>query len=171
MLEAVGRISKTFGLGGELILSLFDEFPEDFNIEEPLFVHIDGLAVPLFCDSFIRRGHSGAVAVFADFGSERRAGELTGKTLHLEMEPETEEPAEGRVYLEDIAGFSATVDGIAGCKVLDFIDGDNPLFRLEVSGREAFVPAVEEFIAEIDADRKTIVFELPAGLLDLYLEE
>lgn len=170
MLEAVGRISKTFGLEGELILALFDEFPEDFYIEEPLFVHIDGLAVPLFCDRFTRRGRSGAVAVFADFGSERRAEELIGKTLHLEMEPEAGDAGDGRIYLEDIVGYTAVVDGITDCKVLDFIDGDNPLFRLEVSGKEVFVPAVEDFIAEIDGDKKTIIFELPVGLLDLYLE-
>lgn len=46
--EAVARVSKTFGLNGELTLNLYDSFPQDFNPSEPLFVVIDKLAVPLF---------------------------------------------------------------------------------------------------------------------------
>lgn len=45
---AVGRIAKSFGLSGELMVSLFDTFPADFDTKEPLFVVIDKLAVPLF---------------------------------------------------------------------------------------------------------------------------
>lgn len=170
MLQAVGRISKTFGLDGELILNLFDVFPEDFNTEEPLFVYVDELTVPLFCDSFTRRGKSSAIAIFSDFNSERRAEELTGKTLYLDIEPEDKDDAPDRLYLEDIVGFSATVDGIAHCTVDDFIGGENPLFRLTVSGKEVFVPAVEEFISEINVNRRTIVLKLPAGLLDIYMD-
>lgn len=50
----------------------------------------------------------------------------------------------------------------------DYYDSDvNPLFELEIEGRKVLVPAVEEFIARIDFDRRTIRFVLPEGLLDL----
>ena len=45
---AVARVSKSFGSEGELLVSLFDTFPDDFDLREPLFVEIDRLAVPLF---------------------------------------------------------------------------------------------------------------------------
>lgn len=80
---AVARVSKSFGSEGELLVSLFDTFPDDFDLREPLFVEIDRLAVPLFCDRFERRGRSGALVVFADFYSERRTAELIGRELFL----------------------------------------------------------------------------------------
>ena len=43
------------------------------TLREPLFVKIDSLAVPLFCDRFERRGKTNALATFADIDSARRA--------------------------------------------------------------------------------------------------
>ena len=50
----------------------------------------------------------------------------------------------------------------------DYYDSDvNPLFELEVDGRRVLVPAVEEFIAHIDFDNRTMHLILPEGLLGL----
>lgn len=57
--ESVARVTKLFGGsdGGGVVLSLYDSFPEDFDpAEDPLFVQIDSLDVPLWCASFERRG-------------------------------------------------------------------------------------------------------------------
>ena len=68
------RVENALGSEGELLVSLFDTFPDDFDLREPLFVEIDRLAM-LFCDRFERRGRNGALVVFADFYSERRTAE------------------------------------------------------------------------------------------------
>lgn len=58
-----GRINKLFGTEGGVMLSLYEAFPDDFDpAETPLFVAIDGLDVPLWCERFERRGAAGAVA-------------------------------------------------------------------------------------------------------------
>ena len=46
--DVVARVSKTFGQNGELTLNLYNTFPQDYDLSEPLFVVIDKLAVPLF---------------------------------------------------------------------------------------------------------------------------
>ena len=175
-LQPVGRVSKLFGTRGELLLSLYDTFPAGFNMEEPLFVVIDGLAVPLFLERFERRGRSGALAVFADFDTETRAGELAGLEFSVGKEPAeaTSEnlpvAEEDEFYLENFVGFTARLGNGREGTIADFIDGDNPLFRLNVGGREAYVPAVDELIASFDPDARQITFDLPDGLLELYLE-
>lgn len=72
------------------------------------------------------------------------------------------------------AGNTGQVPGTPGAKgrlqgtLTDYYDSDvNPLFELEIEGRKVLVPAVEEFIARIDFDRRTIRFVVPEGLLDL----
>ena len=155
MLVPAGRINKPFGTEGGLMLSLYADFPEEFTPQQtPLFVEIDSLDVPLWCERFERRGISGAVASFADFDTERRAAELVG----LEFRIESGERDDDEFYLEDLIGFH--VEGIETRheaeplhfegRLTDYYDSEaNPLFELETGGRRVLVPAVEEFIAHI----------------------
>lgn len=172
-----GRINRLFGTDGGLMLSLYADFPADFDTDTPLFVTIDALGVPLYCERFERRGTSGAVASFADFDTERRAQELVGKEFCIEFEDDEDD----EFYLEDLIGFAVNCTGAGHAgddgtvasgthsgTVTDYYDSDaNPLFELEVDGRTVLVPAAEEFIAHIDFERRTIRLVLPDGLLDL----
>lgn len=165
---AVARVSKSFGSEGELLVSLFDTFPDDFDLREPLFVEIDRLAVPLFCDRFERRGRNGALVVFADFYSERRTAELIGRELFLcggRLADGEEPPGDGLVYLEDLVGLEASVGDAYGGVIEEFIDGENPLFLLRIDGREIYVPAVDEFIVETDLGKRSDPFR-PARRTD-----
>lgn len=52
--------------------------------------------------------------------------------------------------------------------VTDYYDSEaNPLFELEIDGRAVLVPAVEEFIAYIDFEGRTMHLVLPEGLIGL----
>ena len=164
----VGRISRLFGRKGELLVSLYDSFPADFEIEEPLFVRIDSLAVPLFMEHFERRGRSGALVLFADFDNEVRASELVGLELQI-REGESALEEDDEIYMEDLVGFEALIGENRG-EIVDFEEGENPLFRVEWQGREVLIPAVDEFIERFDLTRREVVFSLPEGLLELYME-
>lgn len=166
-----GRINKLFGTGGGLRLTLYESFPEDFNPQTtPLIVEIDGLEVPLYCDEFDYVGASGASVRFADMDTERRAEELLGKEFSIELEAEERE--EDEFYLEDLIGFRATIfemgtERTFTGEVADYIDSEiNPLFELDIEGREVLVPAVDEMIGGIDFERGQIKFILPEGLID-----
>ncbi len=166
--SVVGKITKLFGTDGEVQIKLYDIFPDDFTLTEPLFVEIDKLTVPFFCDSFERRGRSSATVRFADIDNEQRAGELVDKDIMLPFDKE-DEASDEAIYFEDMAGYSATLDDSYNGIVEEFIDGENPLLRLSVDGKEVFVPAVDEFIEDIDPKRRRITISLPEGLLELYL--
>jgi len=171
---AVARVAKLFGREGELSLTLFDTFPDNYSMSEPLFVEIDGLAVPLFFEQFNRRGKNGATVRFADIDTQRRATELIGHELYQSDVPfadtqEDDDLDEDEIYLEDLVGYEALLGTGHRGLIEEFIDSDNPLFRLSVDGHEVWIPAVDEFIAEIDTEAHTLTFELPEGLLELYL--
>ena len=164
---AVARVSKLFGQAdtGGLAISLYTTFPEDFDPQEdPLFVEIGSLAVPLYMDSFERRGVSGANVRFADFDNTRRAEELIGKELYMELE---EERDDDEFYMEDLIGFKVQAGKLRG-EIVDFYDSEhNPLFGVDFGEGERLIPAAEEFIAAIDFDKQTIKMILPEGLLEL----
>ena len=164
---AVARVGRLFGdirQGGEA-LSLYTTLPEDFDpTTDPLFMEIDSLPVPLYCEEFERRGVSGANVRFADFDTQRRAEELVGKELYMELE---EERDDDEFYMEDLIGFRVTAGKLRG-EIVDFYDSEhNPLFGVDFGEGERLIPAAEEFIAAIDFDKQTIKMVLPEGLLEL----
>ena len=161
---AVGRIGRLFGTEGGVMITLYTSFPDDFQMEEPLFIRVDELAVPLFCSSFERRGQSSAVVQFDDIDTERRAEEwLVGREIFVEEQEQDDD----EFYMENLIGFKASVGRQRG-EVIDYYDSEaNPLFEIRLGEKQHLIPAQEEFIAHIDFDKRTIKFVLPEGLLEL----
>jgi 16S rRNA processing protein RimM len=161
---AVGRIGRLFGTEGGVMITLYTSFPDDFQMEEPLFIRVDELAVPLFCSSFERRGQSSAVVQFDDIDTERRAEEwLVGREIFVEEQEQDDD----EFYMEDLIGFKTSVGRQRG-EVIDYYDSEaNPLFEIRLGDKQHLIPAQEEFIAHIDFDKRTIKFVLPEGLLEL----
>lgn len=162
----VARVGKLFGTagGGGLSLSLYDTFPADFDAQAaPLFVEIDSLPVPLWCDRFERRGMAGANAEFADFDTSRRAEELIGRVLYMADNG----GADDEFYPEDLIGFTVEAGELRGT-LTDYYDSDmNPLFGIDFGDGERLVPAAEEFIAHIDFDGRHMKMILPEGIAEL----
>ncbi len=165
-MQATARISKLFGTEGGVLLSLYESFPEDFDADTtPLFVYDDNLPVPLWCESFEPHGASGAFVRFADLDTPERMSEFVGRELYID----TDDDADDEFRLEELIGFEVTADGHHG-RITDFFDNDvNPLFGITFDGHdgEKLIPAVEEFIAGIDFDARSMKLVLPEGLLEL----
>ena len=160
---AVGRITKLFGAEGEVNVNLYASFPDDFSEEQPLFTMVDSLVVPLFCESFSRRGHSSATIRFADIDTVKRTELIMGNEIFIE-EPETDDD---EFTFDDLIGFTVKIGRRKGT-ITDFYDNEiNPLFEITLSDGTHLIPAAEEFIAAIDFDKGEIKFVLPDGLLDL----
>lgn len=191
MLIPAAHAGKLFGSDGGLTLTLYPAFPVDFSADTPFFVRIDALDVPLWCACFERRGATGAIVRFEDFDTERRAAELAGKELFLDLR---EERDDDEFYMEDLIGFRAvcTETGIGvharsqaalanrgpedaernrtlEGRVTDYYDSEaNPLLEVTADdGTQVLIPAVEDFIARIDFEGRTIRFVLPEGLVEL----
>ena len=147
------------------MITLYSNFPDNLQPTEPLFVIIDKLAVPIFYSSFERRGQAGAVVHFDDIDTERRAEEfLVGRELFIE---ESDEEKDDEFYMEDLIGFAALVGKQRG-EITDYYDSEaNPLFEITLNNKSHLIPAQEEFIANIDFEKRKIKFVLPDGLLDL----
>ena len=159
---AVGRITKLFGAEGEVNINLYADFPDDFSVEQPLFTIVDSLVVPLFCDSFSRRGRGSATVRFADIDTVKRAELIMGNEIFIEdVESDDDE-----FTFDDLIGFTVKIGRRKGT-ITDFYDSDyNPLFEIELGGKNHLIPAVEEFIAAIDFEKGVIKLVLPEGLIE-----
>ncbi|MDE6183639.1 MAG: 16S rRNA processing protein RimM [Rikenellaceae bacterium] len=164
--EVIAKVTKLFGGEGLLSLKLSAYFPDQVNIEEPWFVEIDGLEVPLFISSFKPTGNAKAVVSFDDLDNDRRASELIGRDIYIYAEPDIDdelywEDMEGYTLIDLVSGMSGTIEGFR-----DYTD--NPLVEVDFSGVEVLVPVSDEIIVSVDDRARIVEANLPEGLINLY---
>ncbi|MDR3226856.1 MAG: ribosome maturation factor RimM [Prevotellaceae bacterium] len=163
-----GEILKTFGENGELIVKLSNQAPSEINLQEPIFIIIDGLSVPFYFKIFEERANNRALVILENIETERLASRLLGMQMLL---PYKKQLAKKDFNLNDFVGFDAT-DALVGKlgTITEFLDyPNNPCFQIIHNNKEIIIPINEEFIETIDTKSKTIDFKLPEGLVDFYL--
>lgn len=170
---AIAKISKVYGSNGEVIVRLYDNFPDKPDLKEPFFAKLGGIMTPLFMSSYTRQGNTKAVVIFDDFDTEYRTKELIGIelfTLEDDQEEEIDEDSDGDILFEDMVGYAVRdiITGKSGI-ITGYIDSpNNPLFEVDIQGLEILVPATDDIINMIDPDNEYVDMAIPDGLLDLY---
>ena len=166
----LGRITKPWGVKGQLVLFLDVDSPDDYLDLDSAFVEIKGQLVPHFFHIDNINGNK-AVATFEDLTPEQ-AGALVGHELYLPLDllPKLDG---NRFYFHEVVGF----------RVVDSQHGDigtieqvieypaQPLFQVMKNGTEILIPVIDEVIDNVDRQNKTIHITAPNGLIDLYLSD
>jgi 16S rRNA processing protein RimM len=161
-------ILKTFGAHGELLIRLCPEAPKEINVSEPVFIKIDGYAVPFYYKRFETRGKHRALVVFDDMETEMLAQELVGKTIMAHGKGRAvkdEAPAAGTSVLayeviDENSGQIGTVSGF-------FDIPGNPCLQIQRSEQEMLIPFHEALVITVDHKRKIITTNLPDGLVNI----
>lgn len=167
-LVTVGRIARTHGLRGHVIVNLETDFPEErFRVGERLWLRRASVVEPVEIEEV--RFHQGRPVVrFAGIASIEDA-EALGRG-DLRADAATFAPLPDQTFRHsDLVGCAvSTPDGHAVGTVVR-VDGDIAVSRLVVrgSGREMLVPLADAICVEIDVAGRRIVIDPPDGLLDL----
>ena len=165
----IGRMGKAHGLKGEINFQFTDDVWERTD-SDYLICDVDGILVPFFIEEYRFRSDSTAIVKLEDIDSIEAVQMLVNSPVFFEKKYQ-EELDEDEVSLHYFIGFKMT-DGDNGKEIGTITDiddnTDNWLFIVErPDGNEVMIPAHEEFIQEIKQEEKTMVMDLPIGLLDL----
>lgn len=165
--NVVGLISKSYGAAGQVVVRVWDNFPQDIldgDFAEPLWVEIDSIATPLFIASLDRQGNSKAAVVFDDFVTEGATSMLVGKKLYAQFADEV--ISEKSVDWSFVEGFSFC-DSTSGRKgrVMSFIENSmNPLINVDFEEiGEVLVPMAEALVEKLSKRSATLAMRLPLG--------
>lgn len=164
-LASIGYFSKPHGVKGQLILRT----ESDFAIEalKVLFVEVSGAKAPYFISGY-KKSNVGIIVSLEDIDVVEKARTLIGKKVFIDatlIAEEEEEPALLGYELVDKA------HGMIG-KIISVTDnGHQVLITIDHKGTEVILPLVEEFIERVDDAAKTVYFNAPEGLIDVYLEK
>ena len=164
----IGKISKTHALKGEVVFHITDDIG-DRTDSDYVIVEVDGILVPFFIEEYRFRSDSTVLMKFDDIDSADQAQRLVGCRVFYEK-AKAVESGEEELSLNYFIGFQMKdEDGVLIGMVQDIDDNtENWLFIVErPDGKEALIPAHEEFITDINHEAKTLTMSLPEGLLDL----
>ncbi len=165
----IGYITKTKGLKGEV--QLFFEFDHYQDLDlEVVFLEVNGKMVPFFNASHKLYDNSTGLFFFEDVDHIDKAQPLVKKKVYLPLAKMPIRDEDDFTY-EDLKGFVATdeTEGLLGeiTAVNEF--PQQFVATVVFKEKEVLFPLNEDMIVEIDQDLKTLVVNLPEGLIDLYL--
>ena len=167
-LVVVGRLARPHGLRGEMSVEVLTDFPERF---------VPGLALvatdargegrrPLVVAS-VRGGGDRLLISFEGVEDRNAADALRGLDVSVPKGSEVPRP-EGFVYHFDVEGCRA-VDrsGRDLGLVTALVDvAGRSLLEVETRHGERQVPFVEPIVVSVDVEKRVVVLDPPAGLLD-----
>ncbi|MGW8122815.1 ribosome maturation factor RimM [Roseivirga echinicomitans] len=170
----LGYIVKPHGLKGEVQVLLDVDFPEEYRTLESVFVQQGQQLVPFFI-SAISLNADKAIMSFEDTDTLEMAQALKGAALYLPLStlPEREE---GDFYFHELVGLDLidanNNDSLVGVVENVFEAGPQTLLSVKhTTEKEILIPLVDELIKVIDKENNQLHMFIPAGLVDVFLED
>jgi len=160
----IGRIVNAVGLKGEVKVYNYSDYKERFEEIDTVFVEEEKYAI-------LNTRYMKDVAILKLAGVEDRNGAeaLKEKDLYITEEMLRVLP-EDTYYVKDLIGLQVTDEKgeILGVVTDVFKNTAQDLYEIELENKKKILlPAVEEFVLDINMEHKRMTVRLIEGLLDL----
>lgn len=170
-LVAIGRYNKTHGVNGE-ISAMVDCDAETLTRFTCLVSDIDGIFVPFFIGQFRNKSASAVLLTIDGINNENEASFLVNKLIYVLKQEYSEITHDAHCddYPVDyFIGFNVYYKGRELGTITDVEDSTaNVLFKVDNGGKHQYLlPAVEDFIIDIDMDDKKLYMDFPEELIHL----
>ncbi len=166
----LGKIVKKYSFKGELLAKLDTDEPELYSKLESVFVEKHKNLIPFFIEKSSLHKSTLLRIKFEDINTEADADSLLGSHLYLPLDllPKL---SENKFYYHEIIGF--TIKDISFGEV-GIATGVNDataqvLIEIDREGTQILIPLIDKFIKEVDRSTKTILLDVPVGLIEIYL--
>ena len=165
--EEIGYISKTHGLKGHVILRLNELVNIDEENIKSIFLELSGSQVPYFVEE-CRPNNTGYILKLETINHVDTSKKLIGKKAFAL----TDFILQADDSVTEFIGYTIIDSRLGNIGIISDIDEktDNVIIKVvHPTGAEIILPFNDDFIIEIDDDLKTIEFNAPEGLVEMYL--
>jgi 16S rRNA processing protein RimM len=167
----LGKIVKKYSFKGELLAKLDTDQPDLYDDLDAVFIKLGRDFLPFFIEKSSLHKSDLLRLKFEDIKTEEEADQLLKCELYLPLAflPKLEG---NKFYYHEIIGFTVEDASFGAVGTITGVNDNTsqPLFEIERGALEIWIPVNAEIIQKIDRDNKTIHFEAPDGLIDLYLQ-
>lgn len=170
----IGKINKPHGVCGEVSVTIPLVDSRVVEDTECVIVDIDNIFVPFFISSCRPKSSETYLLLLDGVNSDTEASLLNNKTLfvmHSAYEKLMQELDNDEMPIGYFVGFEV-IDTETDRKIGEIVDVDdstaNVLFVVKGdAGGTCLIPAVEDFVDDVDVGNKRVKMTLPAGILNL----
>jgi len=162
-MKTIGRITKTYGFEGAVVVRSESGITGEPAQGEPVFVVTDGIPVPFFTREAYCPAPDTLIISFDDYLTPESVARLRGCEVLSEGD---EEPG---VDLKALKGFTLTDTrtGLSGI-LTEVIQNPGQLMAVALfGGEEVYIPLHPDLIVSVDWRHKAIKMALPEGLIRL----
>jgi 16S rRNA processing protein RimM len=163
----IGYVSSAHGVKGEVRIVSLTDFPERFHKMETLDLYSGEVFVRKLRVTRVREDASkNEFIVESDVSNRDEARKCVGLSILIDREDRVPLP-EGRFWVDDLIGLSVENEKgeVLGVVANLLSSGGNEIYEIEdEKGKFHYVPAVENFVKDIDLSAGRIVVELIEGL-------
>ena len=167
----LGKITKTHGLKGEVVLWLDVDFPEDYEDLESILLEERGELVPYFMNSYRLSGNR-AIVKFEDIDTFEKAELMINLQAFLPLE-DLPELDNNQFYYHEIIDYKVIDKNLGELGTVQTVHSmqAQDLLVMDYKGKEVLIPVISEIVLNADKVAKVLHVNLPDGLLEVYLED
>lgn len=162
----IGKVGKSYGKDGALKLNVEERYEESALESTVLFIPVAGKPAPFFVETYL--SEAPLIVKLEEVDSKEDAQPLCNQPLFLrpqDLQAEEEEEEDYRA----IIGY--TIHDKEAGEIGEIRDvqelPEQILAVVAYEGRDILIPINEHFLRDFDPERKTILMDLPEGLLEL----
>lgn len=167
----IGFSQKPHGVKGEIKVEIEEAFIDDLEYLETLFLNVKGESIPYFIEEV--RGADWNIIKFEDVDNREQAQVISNTSISV-RKTDLQRSATELEQLE-LSDFSHCEN----YRMIDVTDGEVGVIEevveyphqemavLNVKNREVLIPLTKGIVKQLDDELKTIVVDLPEGLLEL----
>lgn len=160
---AVGRLRRSHGISGEMIMDVLTDFPE--RLQPGKTVYVGDAREPVRIAGI--RGHDRAMIIHLQGLDSPEAAARFRNAMLFVKSTELPKLPEGEYYHHQLLGLKVLDE--AGQEVGQLTDiletGANDVYLVKTpEGKEVLLPAVEDVIIEVNLDRREVRVRLPQWL-------
>jgi 16S rRNA processing protein RimM len=167
MSKKIGKIIGTHGLHGDVRIVHEVKPGQDMSAWDCFQLELlPGSRIPFFIKEIEEIQEGEWICTFEGIQSKEAAQQLVNKAVFESINFSV--TLVGEENWSQIMGFAVWNETEYVGRITGVVDlSQNVLFEVEGDGKEHLIPAVAEFILDIQADQQKIIMQLPEGLLDL----
>ena len=167
----LGKIVRKYSFKGELLIKLDTDEPALYENLDAVFIFVGNSLIPFFIESSQLHKSDLLRVKFEEVANEEDADTIMKSDVYLPLEllPKLEG---NKFYFHEVIGFTMIDTNFGNVGNITAINDNTAqaLFEIDRDGTEILIPMNDEFIVEVNREKKTITVETPEGLIDLYLE-
>jgi ribosomal 30S subunit maturation factor RimM len=161
--KTVGRITKTYGYEGAVVVRMQGGITGEPKQGEPVFVVTDGIPVPFFVREAYCPAPDTLIVSFDNYLTAESVVSLKGCEIIIPGEKEEDDE------LQELAGYilTDTVSGFSGRVIAVISNPGQMLAEVASPAGVILVPLHPDLIIAVDRRRRIIEMSLPEGLTSL----